>query len=235
MFALLIRYEGREQRKTFSSGSATLGRRTGNDVQITDSSVSKEHARIEERRKGCIIMDLESANGTYVNGERIVKQLLKDRDVIRVGDTEIVFVQRASGDMEEEIERAAVAMNQGVGYETMLARITKDQKELDMAAIRGMAEEEDTAHLETLFQEMGWSPVDAQHLAREARGRPIGEISEVLVVSVQRPKGNELLVECSGRVQDIESGNLVRFKGAEYLVVEIHGIDTGCNYRLKRC
>jgi len=235
MFALVIRREGREQRKTFPKGSATIGRRAGNDVQLADTSVSKEHARIEERRKGCVIIDLESANGTFVNEESVAKQRLKHGDVIRIGHTEMVFNEHVSGDLETEIESAASAMSKGVGYETMLARITKDQKDKDMAAMRGMAEVGDTAFLEEMFKQIGWSEAEARRLAEEAKGRPVGEIIDDSVLSMDRPKANEYILQCAGRIPDVDSGYLVRYKGAEYLVLSVKRTTDCWEYRLKRC
>lgn len=235
MFALVIRHEGREQKKTFPKGSATIGRRAGNDVQLADTSVSKEHARIEERRKGCVIIDLDSANGTLVNGKPATKQRLRDGDVIRIGHTEMVFSEHASGNLETEIESAASAMSKGVGYETMLARITKDQKDKDMAAMKGMAQAGDTAFLEEMFQQMGWSEAESKRLAGEAKGRPVNEIEDDSVLSMERPKANEYLIRCADKIPDADSGHLVRYKGEEYLVLTAKKTDESWEYRLKRC
>ncbi len=82
-------------RYTISQGAVTLGRspRSGNDIVIeTDGQISKKHARIEMDRDGQFtIYDLESTNGTRVNGRRIDNRLLHDGDEIVIGVTRLMF------------------------------------------------------------------------------------------------------------------------------------------------
>ncbi len=61
-------------------------------VLLTDRTVSRPHACIQRDESGFSIVDMESANGTTVNGERISKpHTLADGDVIGVGETRLVF------------------------------------------------------------------------------------------------------------------------------------------------
>lgn len=73
----------------------TLGRHNGNDIYIKDPFVSKEHFRIVEDEGEYYLEDLDSANGTYLNKERVedVVKLLNG-DTIRVGNIEFLFVNR---------------------------------------------------------------------------------------------------------------------------------------------
>ena len=64
---------------------------TGNDIILTDEAASAEHARIKLERKQWILYDLASTNGTYVNGRRVQKHALFDKDVIDIGETRFVF------------------------------------------------------------------------------------------------------------------------------------------------
>jgi len=76
-------------------GDIKLGRQNNNDVVIKDQYVSKEHFQIVEDEKEYYLEDLESVNGTYLNGDKlydIVK--LKDGDIIRIGKIEFLFVNR---------------------------------------------------------------------------------------------------------------------------------------------
>ena len=69
----------------------TLGRRTTNDICIADLSVSGNHARITLGDAGAMLEDLNSTNGTYVNGRLISRQLLNENDEIVCGKSRVVF------------------------------------------------------------------------------------------------------------------------------------------------
>ncbi|NOX62103.1 MAG: FHA domain-containing protein [Chloroflexi bacterium] len=75
----------------------SLGRGEANDICLDDESVSRFHARIvaEPGPSGLqfIVQDLASVNGTFVNGERITRQALKDEDRLQLGNTVLVFKQ----------------------------------------------------------------------------------------------------------------------------------------------
>jgi Zn-finger nucleic acid-binding protein len=69
-----------------------LGRLASAHVRLDDDSgASRMHAVIEATQLAVTIIDLGSDNGTYVNGARVTKALLRHRDVIRIGDTELVL------------------------------------------------------------------------------------------------------------------------------------------------
>ena len=68
-----------------------LGRADDSHVVIARPGVSRKHALIMAGIGGFNIKDLESQNGTFVNGQRITEQPLKDGDQIVIGDTKILF------------------------------------------------------------------------------------------------------------------------------------------------
>ena len=70
----------------------TLGRRPYNDIVIDNLAVSGEHAMVQLSGGAVYLEDLNSTNGTYVNGKTIKKQLLQDGDSIEVGKYQIRFV-----------------------------------------------------------------------------------------------------------------------------------------------
>jgi len=77
-------------------GTLRLGRHPFNEVSLGDPGVSRYHCWILLRDGAPSVEDLASANGTYVNGERIrARCALKSGDVIRVGSTQIVFTEAA--------------------------------------------------------------------------------------------------------------------------------------------
>jgi serine phosphatase RsbU (regulator of sigma subunit)/pSer/pThr/pTyr-binding forkhead associated (FHA) protein len=74
----------------------TIGRSARNDLCVEDPFASRLHAEIRRRGDSFWISDLGSANGTLINEERLTTQLqLNDRDVIRIGETEIEYSERA--------------------------------------------------------------------------------------------------------------------------------------------
>lgn len=67
----------------------TLGRRPENDVVLGGASVSGQHARIEAEGEGFVVVDLQSTNGTFVNGRRCDREALRPGDTLQIGDCRI--------------------------------------------------------------------------------------------------------------------------------------------------
>jgi pSer/pThr/pTyr-binding forkhead associated (FHA) protein len=61
------------------------------ELVLDDPAVSREHARIQWEHGQFVLYDLASANGTWVNNNRIQRQPLMDGDMVRIGDTTMVF------------------------------------------------------------------------------------------------------------------------------------------------
>ncbi len=76
----------------------TLGRRPYNDIVIDNLAVSGEHAVIHMNGPEVVLEDLNSTNGTYVNGKAIKKQALQNGDGIEVGKYKIKFVGDSASD-----------------------------------------------------------------------------------------------------------------------------------------
>lgn len=70
----------------------TLGRRPYNDVVIDNLAVSGEHAAVQMVGGEVTLEDLNSTNGTYVNGKAIKKQVLHNGDTIEIGKYKIKFI-----------------------------------------------------------------------------------------------------------------------------------------------
>ncbi len=69
----------------------TLGRRPYNDIVIDNLAVSGEHAVIQLAGNDVFLEDLNSTNGTYINGKAVKKQLLQNNDNIEIGKYKIRF------------------------------------------------------------------------------------------------------------------------------------------------
>lgn len=70
----------------------TFGRLKTCDVQVDDESVSRRHCTIHAREDSCVVADLQSANGTFVNERRTSTADLKPGDSLRLGSTVLEFV-----------------------------------------------------------------------------------------------------------------------------------------------
>lgn len=73
----------------------SLGRQGDNDVVIKDPFISKNHFKIVEDEEMYYLEDLNSSNGTFLNGEKIEDVVrLSNNDRIRIGNIEFLFVDR---------------------------------------------------------------------------------------------------------------------------------------------
>ncbi|WP_374667350.1 FHA domain-containing protein [Ramlibacter sp.] len=75
----------------------SLGRRPYNDIVIDNLAVSGEHAVLQLTGTEVYLEDLNSTNGTYVNGKAVKKQLLQNNDTIEIGKYKIKFIHEAPG------------------------------------------------------------------------------------------------------------------------------------------
>lgn len=75
----------------------TLGRRPYNDIVIDNLAVSGEHAVLQMTGNEVYLEDLNSTNGTYVNGKAVKKQALQNNDTVEIGKYKIKFVSDAAG------------------------------------------------------------------------------------------------------------------------------------------
>jgi pSer/pThr/pTyr-binding forkhead associated (FHA) protein len=68
-----------------------LGRSKECDVQVPDPNVSRRHAELRQEGGAWWLVDLDSTNGTLLNGKRVQRAKLSDGDTIRLGELELVF------------------------------------------------------------------------------------------------------------------------------------------------
>src|SRR6476619_8657154 len=79
----------------------TLGRRPYNDIVIDNLAVSGEHAVLTAAQSDVVIEDLNSTNGTYINGKAVKKQLLTHNDTVEIGKYKIKYLVEEGGDYEK--------------------------------------------------------------------------------------------------------------------------------------
>lgn len=110
----------------------TVGREEGNLVQLNDERVSRYHLKIQEDEGQIVLTDLESTNGTRVNGEFVKICNLRPGDLIAVGRTLLMF-----GSREEIAQRLAKLRG-----EDLSAAVPLDIEEYQEALLRWSLDEE---------------------------------------------------------------------------------------------
>src|SRR5215208_4026676 len=89
------------QKNIFVKETIRIGRIPDNEIVVENLAVSRHHAVIEFSDGRYILSDLESSNGCFVNGVRVKKTELQDRDVITIGKHKLYFYdQRAAAEVK---------------------------------------------------------------------------------------------------------------------------------------
>ena len=88
-----MRRDGKPPRDFSLDGSPVgVGRNADNEIVLDDAGVSRYHARIEWRGSACVLEDLGSTNGTWINDERVDSPApVNDGDVVRFGSISLTF------------------------------------------------------------------------------------------------------------------------------------------------
>jgi FHA domain len=88
MSATIVGLTGNQagRRFTIGEGSITFGRGDDNDIVLTDSSASRNHAEVRKEAGGYFLYDRGSSNGTWVNGAAVSARQLQSGDQITIGD-----------------------------------------------------------------------------------------------------------------------------------------------------
>ena len=91
--AWLVEKKGRNRGMVYRLNAelTTLGRAKSSDIVLADDAVSTDHAKIRREQSGFVLYDLVTANGTFVNDQKIVSVPLKENDQIRIGETVLVL------------------------------------------------------------------------------------------------------------------------------------------------
>jgi type II secretory pathway predicted ATPase ExeA len=77
-------------------GRLVIGRTPDNDLQIDSKFISRHHCQIVTQSDSCLIEDLNSTNGIFVQSKRVRRHNLNDGDVVQVGQHEIMYIDERS-------------------------------------------------------------------------------------------------------------------------------------------
>jgi general secretion pathway protein A len=90
---ILLACEGRTvMERELKPGRLVIGRTADNDLQIDSKFISRHHCQIVTQTDSCLIEDLNSTNGIYVQSKRVRRYNLNDGDVVQVGQHEIMYI-----------------------------------------------------------------------------------------------------------------------------------------------
>ena len=94
---ILLASEGKTVvERELKPGRLVIGRTPDNDLQIDSKFISRHHCQIVTQADSCLIEDLNSANGIYVQSKRVRRHNLNDGDVVQVGQHEIMYIDERS-------------------------------------------------------------------------------------------------------------------------------------------
>lgn len=93
----------------------TIGREEGNTVQLNDERISRFHLKIQEDQDKVVLTDLESTNGTRVNGEETQLRILRFGDVMHVGRSVLLYgTRRQIASRLDALRGEGIAAGEGV-------------------------------------------------------------------------------------------------------------------------
>ncbi|WP_069163693.1 FHA domain-containing protein [Nocardia altamirensis] len=96
-------------------GGLAIGRTTDNQIVVNDPLASRKHARLLATNEGLTLEDLGSANGTFVNGHRQQRVVLRERDIITIGNIDFVVQQGTLVHRQKPVAEQGLAVH-GVGF-----------------------------------------------------------------------------------------------------------------------
>lgn len=93
----VIVIDGPDARIALHPGRNIVGRGSNADIRVNDTGISRQHAEIHTDGVLATVIDLQSTNGTMVNGRRITRAALRHGDVIRLGRSVLVYRYEPEG------------------------------------------------------------------------------------------------------------------------------------------
>ncbi len=107
-----LEYSVNEEFKIFHLNKEVVkvGKLSTNDFQLNDNSVSRQHCQFLKSKDGYKIVDLNSTNGTFVNGKKIKERVLKEEDNVTIGRTTLTFVAIKEEEQVSDLEDQKISM-----------------------------------------------------------------------------------------------------------------------------
>jgi len=93
----------------------TIGRKPENDVQIDNLAVSGQHAKIITILNDSFLEDMNSTNGTYVNGSLVKKHALQDGDTVTIGKHQLRYINKEASIGSDDFEKTMIIRPDAAG------------------------------------------------------------------------------------------------------------------------
>jgi hypothetical protein len=112
VFGRVLLATGGHTLKTYMlrAGRLIIGRTVANDLQIDSRFISRHHCQIVTSSQGCVIEDLNSTNGIFVQSKRVRRHNLNDGDVVQVGQHEIMYIDERAPRVRHAAEHTETAV-----------------------------------------------------------------------------------------------------------------------------
>lgn len=106
-YHLLVHAAGTElgRVRVLGTKETLIGRHTEADIWLNDDGVSRKHAKISHEGDGYVVYDLGSANGTFVQREKITRRVLADGELIQLGPTAVFRYSVTDEDQKNLLEQ----------------------------------------------------------------------------------------------------------------------------------
>jgi pSer/pThr/pTyr-binding forkhead associated (FHA) protein len=93
---LVLKQPGQSDRIiVWDTQEISLGRSPENDISVDHAEISRQHANFVRTGKSCVVQNLNTSNGTLVNGQPVTTHTLQARDAICIAEVELTFYQSA--------------------------------------------------------------------------------------------------------------------------------------------
>ena len=173
----------------------TIGRKPENDVQIDNLAVSGQHAKIITILNDSFLEDMNSTNGTYVNGSLVKKHALQDGDTVTIGKHQLRYINKEASTGGDEFEKTMIIRPDAAG---MPASAGTPTVERHMAEVNKKIEEQIGKPAEQAAEGNGGATAKLQVLSGANSGKElaltkalttIGRPGQQVAAITRRPQG----------------------------------------------
>lgn len=206
----------------------TIGRKAHNDIQIDNLAISGEHAAVVTILNDSFLEDLNSTNGTLVNGQAIKKHVLRNNDVVELGKYALKYVADTNLPVEVDLARSMSASrsatDSAIRPEDLRIEADAPRSHLISSGIRNRAEAARLGVIQVLN-----GPNVGKELELMKNITTLGKPGVQVAVIARRPAGY-FITHVEGAAFPTVNGQPIDAQGgqlAEHDVLEIAGVKMG--------
>jgi two-component system, NtrC family, sensor kinase len=127
--ASLFVIQGRDQGRRFTLPATTrsIGRDAANDIQLRDHEASRRHAELHGEDGQFEIVDLQSSNGTWLNGKRVERAMLRTGDRVQIGRTLMLFTGVSDDEPSSAVEHVDIVRSRGDSNSRIVSSLSQEE------------------------------------------------------------------------------------------------------------